>query len=50
MKPRFLIAIVGVAGVVFLEAYALYQGINGVALAAAIGGVTAIIGYGIGRR
>ena len=50
MKPRFVIAIVGIAGIIFLEGFALHQGINGVALAAAVGGVSAIAGYGFGKR
>lgn len=43
-------ALAAVVGIVVLEIIALGQGINGVALAAAIGVLAGIGGYGLAKR
>ncbi len=44
-----LVIVVGIAGIVILEAIALSQGINGTYLSAAIGGICLIVGYAFGK-
>ena len=48
-SQRFTLTLVSLICVVGLEVYALYRGVNGLMLTAAIGGLTAIVGlaYGI---
>lgn len=45
LTPELQVATFGVASVVFLEAYALYQGVDGVMFGAAMAGLGAIIGW-----
>lgn len=45
-----LVIVVGIAGIVILESIALYMGINGTYLSAAIGGICMIVGYAFGAK
>lgn len=45
-----LVVVVGIAGIVILESIALYMGINGAYLSAAIGGICMIVGYTFGVK
>ncbi len=41
---------VAIVGIVVLEGIALYLGINGTALAAAVAVIAGLAGYGVGKR
>ena len=47
---KILVAVVGIAGVVVLEAAALFNGINGTYLSIAVGAITTIVGYVYGFK
>lgn len=47
---RNLVAVVGVAGIVILEAIALYMKINGQLFSTALGCISLIVGYAFGYR
>jgi len=45
MKPKYWIALLAIVVIGSLEAFALSQGIDGLALSASIGGIGGIAGY-----
>ena len=45
MKVDRLIIIVGISGIVIIEIYALYKGVNGRALSTSIGIVGGLVGF-----
>jgi len=45
MKPKYWIALLGILMIGSLEAYALSQGIDGVALSASLAAIGGIAGY-----
>jgi len=45
MRSEYKVAIIGILGIVLLEGFALYQGIDGIAMASAFAGIGAIVGY-----
>ncbi len=46
-SEAIVLKVTGIAGVVVLEAIALLKGIDGKGLAAAIGAISAIVGYSV---
>lgn len=50
VSDKAFVVAVGILGVVVMEAVALYVGVNGAMLATAIGAVTTIIGYFLGKK
>jgi len=45
MKTKHRIAIFGIASILILNLYALSQGIDGISMGLAFGGIGAIVGY-----
>ena len=48
MKARYKVAILAILVIGALEAFALYQGVDGVLFSAAVGSIGAIVGYAFG--
>ena len=44
-----MVAVVAIAGIVILEAVAIYKGINGTALAAGVAAIAGLGGFTIGK-
>lgn len=49
IKQNIPTVILAIVAILFLESYALYKGINGIALTAAIGAITGLGGFKIGK-
>lgn len=50
MQDKTIITITGIIAIVFLEGFALLQGIDGILLTAVVGTITTIIGYSYGQK
>ena len=46
---KYIVTVVAIIGIVILEGIAVYKGMNGVSLAAAVGAIAGLGGFTIGK-
>lgn len=50
MEDKTILAVIGVISIVILEMFAIYEGINGTALATVVGTIAGIVGLAFGVK